>query len=116
MKKIVATVAVITTLVSPAFAVDDAGFQDEVMKCWNRPNSDEELPKLIWKVEIDSDGMPIDITATTPKPDGGIGRAVSESLKRALMRCAPYKLPYGVHTITIDKDTLGGKSLNPYKS
>lgn len=112
MKKIVATVAVITALVSPAFAVDDAGFQEAAQKCWNRPDTDGQMQKIIWNVEIDDKGVPIDITATTPKP---AGRAVVESLKRAIMRCAPYKFPSGLYTITIDKSTLGGKSLNPYK-
>lgn len=113
MKKIVATAAVIAALVSPALAADDAGFQQAALKCWNRLSSDGETPKLVWKVEIDASGLPIDITAKTPKPEGG--RALVESLKRAIMRCSPYNLPADVYTITIDKSTTGGKSLNPYK-
>lgn len=113
MKKIVATAAILATLVSPALAGADADFQSEVMKCWNVPATDGKMPKLIWEVEIDGRGLPIDITASTPKPDGG--RAIVESLKRAIMRCSPYRLPAGVYTISIDKDTFGGKSLDPYK-
>nr|WP_278377186.1 hypothetical protein [Brucella anthropi] len=115
MKKIVATAAILATLVSPALAADDAALQTAALKCWNRPSADGEVKKLVWKVEIDATGLPVDITATTPKPEGGLGRAVVESLKRALMRCAPYNLPADVYTITIDKSTFGGKSLNPYK-
>ena len=113
MKKIVATAAVMATLVSPASAADDAAFQIAAMKCWNVPVIDGPMPKLIWKVEIDGSGFPVDITASTPKPVGG--RAIVESLKRAVTRCSPYRLPAGVYTITIDKDTFGGKSLDPYK-
>lgn len=113
MKKIVATAAVMATLVSPALAADDAAFQSAAMKCWNVPATDGPMPNLIWKVEIDGRGLPIDITATTPRPEGG--RAIVESLKRAIARCYPYRFPAGVYTITIDKDTFGGKSLDPYK-
>lgn len=115
MKKIVATAAVIAALVSPASAVDDTKFQDEVMKCWNVPATDGPIPNIVWNVEIDGRGAPIDITATTPKPPEGIGRAFVESLKRAVARCAPYRFPAGVYKITIDKNTFGGKSLDPYK-
>ncbi|WP_043062374.1 hypothetical protein [Brucella anthropi] len=115
MKKIVATAAVLATFVSPALAGVDEDFQSEVMKCWNVPATDGPMPKLIWKVEIDGSGLPIDITASTPKPEGGLGRAIVESLKRAIARCYPYQFPAGVYTITIDKGTFGGKSLDPYK-
>ncbi len=115
MKKIVATAVILTALSGPASALDDAAFQSEVMKCWNVPATDDQMPKLIWKIEIDGNGSPIDITASTPKPEGGLGRAIVESLKRAIARCYPYPFPAGVYTITIDKDTFGGKSLNPYK-
>lgn len=115
MKKIVATAAVMATLVSPALAGVDADFQKAALKCWNRPSVDGEVQKIVWKVEIDGSGLPIDITASTPKPEGGLGRAIVESLKRAIARCYPYRFPAGVYTITIDKDTFGGKSLDPYK-
>lgn len=91
----------------------DAEFTAAALKCWNSPSVDGKFPKLIWKVEISDKGELIDITSETPKPDNG--RAVIESLKRALQRCAPYKFPAGVYKVTVDKNTNGGKSLNPYK-
>lgn len=91
----------------------NAEFTAAVEKCWNRPYTEEPIPKLVWKVEIDSRGELVDITAETPKPANG--RALVESLKRALMRCTPYKFPAGSYKLTVDKNTKDGKSLDPYK-
>lgn len=93
----------------------DAEFTAAVEKCWNRPHSDEPTPKLVWDVEIDGRGQLLDITAETPKPEGAYGRSLVESLKRGLMRCTPYDFPAGVYKVTFDKNTKGGKSLDPYK-
>lgn len=93
----------------------DAEFAAAVEKCWNRPYTEKPTPKLVWKVEIDARGQLLDITAETPKPEGAYGRALVESLKRALMRCTPYDFPAGAYKLTVDKNTKGGKSLDPYK-
>lgn len=90
----------------------DAEFTAAAMKCWNRPDVEGQMPKIVWKVEIDASGLIVDITAETPRPKS---RAAVESLRRAVMRCAPYRIPAGVYRITIDENTKGGKSLNPYK-
>lgn len=65
-------------------------------------------------VEIDQRGQPIDITAKKYNKDGA-QRAMGESNKRALLRCAPYKFPAGVYTMTLNAKK-GGKSLNPFKN
>ncbi|KAB2764791.1 hypothetical protein F9L00_03460 [Brucella anthropi] len=114
MKKIVATAAVMATLVSPAFAVDDAAFQSAVMKCWNTPVSFEDAGRFVLAVEIDGEGTPIDITATD-YVKGGSSRALGDTLKRAVMRCAPYKFPAAVYSITLNAKK-GGKSLKPFKN
>lgn len=93
----------------------NADFTAAVEKCWNRPHTKDPAPKLIWNVEIDARGQLLDITAKTPKPEGAYGRSLVESLKRALMRCTPYDFPAGVYKVTFDKNTKGGKSLDPYK-
>lgn len=93
----------------------DAEFTAAVEKCWNQPYTEEPTPKLVWNVEIDGRGELVDITAETPKPAGAYGRAVVESLKRALMRCTPYKFPAGSYKLIVDKNIKGAKSLNPFK-
>lgn len=68
-------------------------------------------------VEIDNKGEPIDITAKEFK-GGGVARAVGMSLQRAIVRCAPYRQPAGVYSITVDKSGTGkayDKSLDPFK-
>lgn len=113
MKKIVATAAVMATLLSPALAADDAAFQSAVMKCWNTPVSFEDAGRFVLTVEIDNEGMPIDITAKE-YVKGGSSRALGDTLKRAVMRCAPYKFPAAVYSITMNSQKAG-KSLNPFK-
>ncbi len=114
MKKIVATVALISALMSPAFAGDDAGFQAAALKCWNAPSGVETRKHFVMSVEIDARGELVDMTAKEYEK-GEQHRAVGQSLQRAIMRCAPYKFPAGVYTITIDKGSFGGKSLNIWK-
>jgi len=113
MKKTVVTATMMAALVSPALAVDDAAFQIAVMKCWNAPVSFEDAGRFVLAVEIDSEGMPIDITAKE-YVKGGASRALGDTLKRAVMRCAPYKFPAAVYSITLN-DKKGKKSLNPFK-
>lgn len=90
----------------------NAEFTAAVEKCWNRPSTDGQMPKIVWTVEIDDHGELVDITAETPRPKN---RAVVESLQRATLRCAPYRFPAGVYKLIVDSKSNGGKSLDPYK-
>lgn len=89
-------------------------FARAALECWNPPASMKLTSKIVLSVELDKDGDLSDVTAKE-FPKDGIGKAGVESLNRALQRCAPYKLPGGAYTLTVDPKAKGGKSLNPFK-
>lgn len=89
-------------------------FARDALECWNPPASMKLASKIVLSVELDKDGDLSDVTAKEFPNDGG-GKAGVESLNRALQRCAPYKLPGGSYTLTIDPKAKGAKSLNPFK-
>ncbi len=89
-------------------------FARAALECWNPPASMKMASKIVFSVELDKDGDLSDVTAKE-FPKDGIGKAGVESLNRALQRCAPYKLPGGTYTLTIDPKAKGAKSLNPFK-
>lgn len=92
----------------------DAAFARAALECWNPPASLKLASKIVLSVELDKDGDLSDVTAKE-FPKDGIGRAGVGSLNRALQRCAPYKLPGGTYTLTMDPKAKGAKSLNPFK-
>ncbi|WP_043062930.1 hypothetical protein [Brucella anthropi] len=89
-------------------------FARAALECWNPPASMKLASKIVLSVELDKDGDLSDVTAKE-FPKDGIGKAGVESLNRALQRCAPYKLPGGAYTLTVDPKAKGAKSLNPFK-
>ncbi|OYR21642.1 hypothetical protein [Brucella pseudogrignonensis] len=113
MKRIIASVIALSALTAPALSLDDAGFQAAALKCWNTPVSFDDAGKFEMAVEIDQKGHPIDITAKS-YVQNGVSRGFGETLKRSIMRCAPYKFPAGIYTMTLNAKK-GGKSLNPFK-
>jgi len=113
MKRLIASFNALSALTAPARALDDAGFQAAALKCWNQPAGTVGGSEFVLSVEIDNSGQPIDITAKKYEKDGA-HRAMGESVKRALLRCAPYKFPAGIYTMTLNAKK-GGKSLNPFK-
>lgn len=92
----------------------NAEFARAALECWNPPASMKLASKIVLSVELDKDGDLSDVTAKEFPKDGG-GKAGVESLNRALQRCAPYKLPGGTYTLTVDPRAKGTKSLNPFK-
>lgn len=114
MKRLIAIAAITITLNVPANALNDTGFQEAALKCWNRPAGAEYVRSFVMSVEIDAKGEIVDATVKKYKRDG-TQRAIGESLKRAILRCTPYKFPAGTYTITIDDDKTDGKSLNIWK-
>ncbi len=112
MKRLILIAALLTA--TSAWADDQSAFSEAVMKCWNAPAGIEKASRFVMSVEIDEKGQPIDITAKEFK-EGGVARAIGKTLQRAIVRCAPYRQPAGIYTITIDKSTFGGKSLDPFK-
>ncbi|WP_146226056.1 hypothetical protein [Phyllobacterium leguminum] len=117
MRKIAVSAALLAALTTSAVGADDAGFTEEVFRCWNPPSGFEENKRFVLAVEIDASGLLIDITAKE-YAKGPVSRAIGESLRRALLRCAPYRFPAGVYTLTIDRQTTKGmkaKSLDPFK-
>lgn len=114
--KFILAAAILATLSTQANADVDTSFRDAVMKCWSKPDVDGVKYSLIWNVEIDSSGELEDITSATPKPTEGPKRVIVESIKRAVMRCAPYSgFKAGVYKLEVNEKVKGGKSLNPYK-
>ncbi|UYT54160.1 hypothetical protein OHI65_07205 [Brucella sp. MAB-22] len=89
-------------------------FARAALECWNPPASMKLASKIVLSVELDKDGDLSDVTAKE-FPKDGVGKAGVESLNRALQRCAPYKFPAGSYKLIVDKNTKGGKSLDPYK-
>lgn len=84
------------------------------MKCLNFPAAAEKTAKFVMSVEIDGKGEPIDITAREYQ-EGPLARAIGASLKRAIMRCAPYEFPAGTYDIVIDRHMFAKRSLEPFK-
>ncbi|PJR89951.1 hypothetical protein CN878_02805 [Ochrobactrum sp. 695/2009] len=92
----------------------DAAFAQAALECWSPPASMKLASKIVLSVELDKEGDLADVTAKE-FPKDGVGKAGVESLNRALQRCAPYKLPGGTYTLTIDPRAKGANSLNPFK-
>ncbi len=92
----------------------DADFAQAALECWNPPASMKLASKIVLSVELDKEGDLADVTAKE-FPKDGVGKAGVESLNRALQRCAPYKLPGGTYTLTIDPRAKGAKLLKPFK-
>jgi len=92
----------------------DVAFARAALECWNPPASMKLASKIVLSVELDKEGDLADVTAKE-FPKDGVGKAGVESLNRALQRWAPYKLPGGAYTLTIDPRDKGAKSLNPFK-
>ncbi|TCQ80261.1 hypothetical protein EDF68_103315 [Ochrobactrum sp. BH3] len=107
-------VILIAALLTATSAQADESFQTAVFKCWNAPAGIEKTSRFVMSVEIDDKGEPIDITAKEYQKSR-FAKEVGKTLQRAIVRCAPYRQTAGVYTITIDKSTFGGKSLDPFK-
>lgn len=112
MKRLILIAALLTA--TSAQADDQSAFTEAVMKCWNAPAGIEKASRFLMSVEIDEKGQPIDISATEYQKSR-FAKEVGKTLQRAIVRCAPYRQTAGVYTITIDKSTFGGKSLDPFK-
>jgi hypothetical protein len=72
------------------------GLRAQIEKCWNPPVgvSDAKDLKISVKMKLDPSGaLQADPQVIAGGGDSMLGRVAAESAMRAVMRCAPYKLP-----------------------
>ncbi|MEP9390565.1 hypothetical protein [Mesorhizobium sp. KR9-304] len=86
-----------TAIAEPLTEAELVAFKEQVQKCWNIPTLQGIDPKSLRvsvQFQLDLAGnLKGNPTIISGDAQTSIGRAAAETARRAVVRCAPYKLP-----------------------
>lgn len=110
--RILTAVLLAFSIVTPALATDQNGkWLDEISKCWSMPSTANDVQPITMHVKIDQSGEVIGSPVSVYKDETGDTKSVAEALKRAILRCAPYRTHAGEYEFKIPQNTSTKASL-----
>lgn len=100
--RIFITGLLVSCAMSPALANDQSGqWFGAISKCWKIPSNATDVQPITMSVKIDQNGEVIGDPGSLYKDDTGDTRLVAESIKRAILKCAPYQTRAGAYEFEI---------------
>lgn len=92
---------------------------EQASRCWNvPPQALDHKIEMNFDVDLDADGLVLDLAVTSYEPQNELGTTVVISASRAIELCAPYSVTgAGVHRFSFNtSEMFGGKSgIDPFQ-